>query len=76
MVEAVVRDKKRLVPCAAYCDREYGVGGYFVGVPVILGSAGVERIIELSLLPDEKGALDKSVAAVRDLVAAMNRLTA
>jgi len=76
MVEAVVRDKKRLVPCAAYCDREYGVGGYFVGVPVILGSAGVERIIELSLLPDEKAALDKSVAAVRDLVAAMNRLTA
>jgi malate dehydrogenase len=76
MVEAVVRDKKRLVPCAAYCDREYGVGGYFVGVPVILGSAGVERIVELSLLPDEKAALDKSVAAVRDLVAAMNRLTA
>jgi malate dehydrogenase len=76
MVEAVVRDKKRLVPCAAYCDREYGVGGFFVGVPVILGSGGVEKVIELSLLPDEKAALDKSVAAVRDLVAAMNRLTA
>ena len=76
MVEAVVRDKKRLVPCAAYCDREYGVGGYFVGVPVILGSGGVEKIVELSLLPAEKAALDKSVAAVRDLVAAMDRLTA
>jgi malate dehydrogenase len=76
MVEAMVRDKKRLVPCAAYCDREYGVGGYFVGVPVILGSGGVEKIVELSLLPAEKAALDKSVAAVRDLVAAMNRLTA
>ena len=65
MVEAIVRDKKRLVPCAAYCDQEYGVGGYFVGVPVILGSGGVERIIELDLLPDERAGLDKSVAAVK-----------
>ena len=47
MVEAVVRDKKRLIPCAAYCDKEYGVGGYYVGVPVILGTAGVEKIVEL-----------------------------
>ena len=47
MVEAIVRDKKRLIPCAAYCDKEYGVGGYYVGVPVILGASGVERIIEL-----------------------------
>ena len=76
MVEAIVRDKKRLVPCAAYCDQEYGVGGYFVGVPVILGSGGVERIIELDLLPDERAGLDKSVAAVKELVAAMDRLTA
>jgi malate dehydrogenase len=75
MVEAVVRDKKRLVPCAAYCDKEYGVGGYFVGVPVILGSGGVEKIVELKLLPDERAALDKSIAAVKELVAAMNRLT-
>ena len=49
MVEAIVRDKKRLIPCAAYCDKEYGVGGYYVGVPVVLGSGGVERIIELQL---------------------------
>ena len=49
MVEAIVRDKKRLIPCAAYCDKEYGVGGYYVGVPVILGAGGVERIIELEL---------------------------
>ena len=76
MVEAIVRDKKRLVPCAAYCDQEYGVGGYFVGVPVILGSGGVERIIELDLMPDERAGLDKSVAAVKELVAAMDRLTA
>ena len=76
MVEAIVRDKKRLVPCAAYCDREYGVGGYFVGVPVILGSGGVEKVIELELQPDERVGLDKSIAAVKELVAAMDRLTA
>ena len=75
MVEAVVRDKKRVVPCAVYCDREYGVGGYFVGVPVVLGSAGVEKIIELSLEPSERAALDHSIAAVKELVAAMNTLT-
>ena len=75
MVEAVVRDKKRVVPCAAYCGKEYGVGGYFVGVPVILGSGGVERIIELDLLPAERAALDKSIAAVKELVGAMDRLT-
>ena len=76
MVEAIVRDKKRLVPCAAYCDREYGVGGYFVGVPVIIGSGGVEKVIELELQPDERAGLDKSIAAVKELVAAMDRLTA
>ena len=54
MVEAIVRDKKRLIPCAAYCDKEYGVGGYYVGVPVILGAGGVEQIIELEL--DRAGA--------------------
>ena len=76
MVEAVVRDKKRIVPCAAYCDKEYGVGGYFVGVPVILGSAGIEKIIELDLLAGERAALDKSIAAVKELVSVMNRLSA
>jgi malate dehydrogenase len=76
MVEAVVRDKKRVVPCAAYCDKEYGVGGYFVGVPVVLGSGGVERIIQLKLLPAELAAFDKSIAAVKELVSVMNRLTA
>ena len=75
MVEAIVRDKKRLVPCAAYCDKPYGVGGYYVGVPVILGSTGVERIIELRLTAAERDAFDKSVAAVRALVATMDRLT-
>jgi malate dehydrogenase len=74
MVEAVVRDKKRLIPCAAYCDKEYGVGGYYVGVPVVLGSGGVERIIELELSAAEREAFDKSVQAVKSLVAAMANL--
>jgi malate dehydrogenase len=71
MVEAVVRDKKRLIPCAAYCDKEYGVGGYYVGVPVVLGTGGVERIIELELTADEQTAFKKSVDAVKELVKAM-----
>ncbi len=75
MVEAIVRDKRRLIPCAAYCDKEYAVGGYFVGVPVVLGAGGVERIIELKLSDSEQVAFQKSVEAVKDLVAAMNRLT-
>ncbi len=74
MVEAVVRDKKRLIPCAAYCDREYGVGGYYVGVPAILGASGVERVVELRLTESEQEALNKSVAAVKSLVEAMERL--
>ena len=74
MVEAVVRDKKRLIPCAAYCDKEYGVGGYYVGVPVILGSAGVEKIVELSLTNEEKAAFQKSVDAVKELVSAMEKM--
>jgi malate dehydrogenase len=74
MVEAVVRDKKRLIPCAAYCDKEYGVGGYYVGVPVVLGANGVERIVEIELTPQEKADFQKSVAAVKELVAAMAKL--
>jgi malate dehydrogenase len=74
MVEAIVRDQKRLVPCAAYCDKEYGVGGYYVGVPVILGASGVERIIELELTAEEKTAFQNSVNAVKQLVATMAKL--
>ena len=76
MVEAIVRDKKRLIPCAAYCDKEYGVGGYYVGVPVILGAKGVEKIIELELTADERASFDKSIEAVKSLVQTMNRLVA
>ncbi|HEY1600008.1 MAG TPA: malate dehydrogenase [Pirellulales bacterium] len=75
MCEAIVRDKKRLIPCAAYCDKEYGVGGYYVGVPVILGSKGVERIIQLPLSAEESANFRKSVDAVKELVAAMAKLT-
>jgi malate dehydrogenase len=71
MVEAILKDKKRLLPCAAYCDSEYGVGGYYVGVPVILGAAGVERIIELELGVEEQAAFQHSVDAVKELVAVM-----
>jgi malate dehydrogenase len=74
MVEAVVRDKKRVIPCAAYCDKEYGVGGFYVGVPIVLGASGVERIIELKLNSDEQAAFAKSVDSVKQLVAAMAKL--
>jgi malate dehydrogenase len=74
MVAAIVRDQKRLVPCAAYCDKEYGVGGYYVGVPVILGASGVERVIQLELTAEEKAAFQKSVDAVKQLVATMAKL--
>ncbi len=74
MVEAIIRDKKRLIPCAAYCDKEYGVGGYYVGVPVVLGTNGVEKIIELKLTETEQAGFDHSVNAVKELVAAMEKL--
>ena len=74
MVEAIVRDKKRLIPCAAYCDKEYGVGGYYVGVPVVLGAAGVEKIVDLKLTEEEQVAFQKSIDAVKELVATMATL--
>jgi malate dehydrogenase len=76
MVEAIVKDKKRMIPCCAWCDSEYGVGGFYVGVPVILGSGGVEKIIELELDEQEERDFRKSVDAVRELVGAMNNLLA
>jgi malate dehydrogenase len=68
MVEAILKDKKKILPCAAYLDGPYGVRGLYVGVPVKLGRAGVEQIIEITLTPDEQAAFDKSAAAVRELV--------
>ncbi len=68
MVEAILKDKRKILPCAAYLQGEYGYKGLFVGVPVKLGRNGMEKIIEIKLTPDEKAALDKSAAAVKELV--------
>jgi malate dehydrogenase len=68
MVDSIVLDKKRVLPCAAYLTGEYGIQGLFVGVPVKLGSGGIEEIIQIRLTPEEDAALKKSAQAVRDLV--------
>jgi malate dehydrogenase len=68
MAESIVRDKKRIMACAAYCDKEYEVGGYFVGVPCILGSEGIERIIQIELDEAEQAMFKSSVDHVKDLV--------
>ena len=68
MAEAIVKDKKRILPCAGYCDSEYGVGGYFVGVPCVLGANGVEKVIEIDFDADEKALMDESISHVKDLV--------
>jgi malate dehydrogenase len=68
MVEAILLDRRRILPCAAYLQGEYGIDGLFVGVPVILGHDGMEKIIEIALEPDERAALERSAAAVRELV--------
>nr|AND95603.1 malate dehydrogenase [Chromera velia] len=70
MAEAYLKDKRRLLPCAAYCTGEYGVQNTYVGVPVVIGKNGVEKIVELQLTAEEKAAFAKSVAAVKELVAA------
>ncbi|MCH7703209.1 MAG: malate dehydrogenase [Planctomycetes bacterium] len=67
MAEAIIFDKKRILPCAAYCDSEYGVGGYFVGVPCMLGAGGVEKIIEVELDTAERALFDSSVTHVKEL---------
>ena len=67
MAEAIVRDKKRILPCAAYCTEEYGVGGLFVGVPAVLGAGGVEKVIEVELNADERRQFESSVAHVKEL---------
>jgi malate dehydrogenase len=71
MVEAILKDKKKILPCAAYLEGEYGVKGLYVGVPVKLGARGVEQIIEIKLTPEENAALQKSAASVRELVSVL-----
>ncbi len=68
MVEAILLDRRRILPCAVYLQGEYGIDGLFVGVPVVLGDGGMEQVIEIALSDDEKAALDHSAAAVRELV--------
>jgi malate dehydrogenase len=68
MVEAILKDKKKILPCAAYLDGQYGVKGLYVGVPVKLGRAGVEQVIEITLTAEERAAFQKSAASVRELV--------
>ncbi len=76
MAEAIIKDKKRILPCAAYCDTEYGVGGHFIGVPCVLGRGGVEKIIEVELDAAERKLLDASVAHVKELVDVADRFMA
>ena len=68
MVDAIFHDRKKILPCAAYLEGEYGIQGLYVGVPVKLGANGIEEIVELKLTAEEKAGLDKSAASVRELV--------
>jgi len=74
MAESYLKDKKRVLPCAAYCNGPYGVKGLFVGVPVVIGAGGVERIVEIALNKAERAMFDKSVAAVAGLAGVVDRL--
>jgi malate dehydrogenase len=75
MAEAILKDKKTVISCCAYCDSQYDAGGYFIGVPAILGRNGVEKVIELDLNESERAQFDKSLAHVKQLTAKIDRLT-
>jgi malate dehydrogenase len=68
MVEAILKDKKKILPCAVHLEGEYGINGLFVGVPVKLGANGLEQVIEIKLTADEQAALNKSADAVKELL--------
>jgi malate dehydrogenase len=74
MTEAYLFDKKEILPCAAYLEGEYGVNGYYFGVPVMIGAGGVEKVIDINLSAADKKAFDESLNHVKDLVQAMDRL--
>jgi malate dehydrogenase len=74
MAESYLKDKKRVLPCAAYLNGQYGVKGLYVGVPVVIGAGGVERVVEIDLNKAEKSMFDKSVAAVRGLIDVVRKL--
>lgn len=75
MVESILKDKKKVLPCAALLEGEYGINGLFVGVPVKLGASGIEKVYELQLSPAEQAELDKSAAAVKELVDVLQEKT-
>lgn len=68
MAEAILKDKRRVLPCAAYLEGEYGFSGIYLGVPIILGANGIEKVLEIPLSGEEKAALAKSAAAVEELI--------
>jgi malate dehydrogenase len=68
MAESILRDKKKVLPCAAYLEGEYGINGLFVGVPVKLGARGIEQIYQIKVTAEEQAMLNKSAAAVAELV--------
>ena len=72
MAESYLKDKKRVLPCAAYCEGEFDIDGYFIGVPTVIGSNGIEKIIEFNLLNDERAELQKTLAAVKKTVEETN----
>lgn len=74
MAESYLKDKKRVLPCAAYLTGQYGVDGLYIGVPVVIGSGGVERVVEIDFNDDEQAMFNKSVEAVRGLVETTNRV--
>ncbi len=71
MVDAIVYDRHKILPCSVYCEGEYGAHGVFLGVPAVLGARGVERIFQVELLPEEQAALRRSIQAVRELIEAL-----
>jgi malate dehydrogenase len=71
MVAAILKNKHKILPCAAYLQGEYGLSGLFIGVPCKLGATGLEQVIEVRLMPDEQAALERSAEAVRELVRAL-----
>jgi len=76
MAESFLKDRKKVLPCAAYLEGEYGLRGLYVGVPVQIGAGGVEKVIEITLTADEKKALEVSASHVRELVEATGRIVA
>ena len=69
MVESILKDQKKTLPCSAYLDGEYGANGVFIGVPVILGKSGIEKIVEIKLTADEKQKFDEAVKSIKEMIA-------